>query len=194
MPSVASRNSIAGGRAVRVDDQAHAAVQHGAGALGGADEGGAFLRRPLAAIALEPLLEPLEGMQDRLLGHQIEQRATEADGVRRLEDLNRGIVVQQDPVLQVADQDAFIEVDENRFQPALLFLHAGGRAGHGLDDVGPGGGQRRSDVRDRRRQPLEWATVRACRPSAASGRARRRCSTVQLAASTRASTSMPPPP
>ena len=55
-------------------------------------------------------------------------------------------VTQQDPVVEVADQDPFAQVPQNGLQPGPLLFAAGTGPGHGLDDFCAGAGELPGDI------------------------------------------------
>ncbi|MEZ5891189.1 MAG: hypothetical protein R3D52_13650 [Xanthobacteraceae bacterium] len=83
--------------------------------------------------------QQFERVDDRFTGEQSEQRAIEPERVAHVEDAGGGLVVEQDAVIEIAHDHAFGEIEENRFEPAFLFLRTQGGGGHRLVDLATGG-------------------------------------------------------
>ena len=122
--------------------------------------------RPLALLALELPLHRLDRVQDQVAIDDAEHRAAETEerSVAAAEDALRGGVVEQDPALAVADEDALLQLGDERGEPAPLRLDAGVGVGHSGGDVRCERGTRLRQLVDRAGERLQLGR---------SGRARR---------------------
>ena len=105
-------------------------------------------RRPLGG----DVGEPFERVQEGLAVGDAEQRSAQPDLAGDVQEFEGAVVVQQDLVVEVADDYAFEKIAQDRLQLRFLFLDAGGGAGHDLVHVSPGGGQFSGHRADRRGQ------------------------------------------
>ncbi|WP_255542585.1 hypothetical protein [Azospirillum sp. INR13] len=160
------------GRLVRsrvgvLQDGAHAAFQQDAAVGGGADElgGGAVLVIDVPAFA-HPQGEPFQRVGQRLRHHEMKQRAAEPQLPGQVQDVEGGLVVEQDLVPGVADQDAFMQVAQHGGELGLLLLRLGGRLGDGAGDVAADLGQLVRQVVDRAGDRLQVAVARQRHPAA----------------------------
>ena len=131
---VGEGDDITAGLLALVEDQGHAAREQGARIRSRQHH----RRRGVGLFLDRAVGQALERVQDRLAGDQVEQRAAEPQLARKVEDAKGGLVVEQDPVLEIADQHAFAQIAQQRFQPALLRLDPGGRLVDRAGDLAPG--------------------------------------------------------
>ena len=117
--TVDKRHEITRDRAARRDQERHAAEKDLGPVAGRADEGCGDLV-PRLRICLEAQLEPAEAVAERADVEHGAEIAAKPDMLRGTDKRDRGGVVEHDPVLVIADEDAFVEVLQDRLEPGLL--------------------------------------------------------------------------
>ena len=140
-------HDVAARGALGIADQCHPAVQEALGRLDRAQQlGGLGLAR--RALGRGAPAQAAEGVADRFPADQFEDRAAQSGGFRGRQGKLRGLVVEQDLVIEVADHDRLAEVAQDRLQPAALLVAAGAGAGHRLDHLAACRAQLPADLLD----------------------------------------------
>ena len=81
--------------------------------------------------------QPLQRVTEGLGRDQVEQRAAQAEIAGDMQDLERMAVVEEDLVIEGADQNTLVEIAQHRLEPVLLAFDPGGRIGDRALDIGP---------------------------------------------------------
>ncbi|HEX2458896.1 MAG TPA: hypothetical protein VHJ58_02015, partial [Vicinamibacterales bacterium] len=111
--------------------------------------------RPGFPGCLSCLLQQFERLQDRLAGEQAKQRPPEAQRIAHVENARGGLIVEQNAVLQIADDDSFGQVEQDCFEPALLLFGALRGVRNRLCRPGPRCGELLRQLLDGTRKPFE---------------------------------------
>ena len=106
-----------------VELQCHAPLQGVSPIGGGADDKLAeAILVPDVAVALEAILEAIKRMVEGSRGDDREERAAQPHLARDMQNLQCPVIIEQDPVLQIADEHALVEILEHAFKAPLLFV------------------------------------------------------------------------
>ena len=144
--------NVAAWRARVVGHERHPGPAQSSSGDGGADE--AFGCRRAGRVAVQ---QPVEVVQDRVTRERSQKRPAEPDRLWLIQQIRGRLIEQQHLVVEVADQHALGQVEQQRLQPALLVLNPGGGRGELVADRCFGCAQPCLDGAGGQRQPPQPA-------------------------------------
>jgi hypothetical protein len=143
---------------VAADSERDTALERVVAELRGADdEAGEAVRVIGVPAAAETIGETHQRVTEGLGGDHAEERAAEADIARDVEDLQRPLVVEQDLMLEIADDDTLLQVAQDGGELLPLLLRPRGRLRDGPVDLAASLGHGRRQLADRRAERAEMA-------------------------------------